>query len=212
MAGFAPSARPDPASGAAGFAGWAGGLLGDAVTSEPRGRVAGFAPSAGPDPAGAMAGFAGWPGGLLGDAVTSEPRGTVADFAPSAGSDPAGGMAGFAGWAGGLLGAVVTFEPRGAVADFAPSTGSDPAGGMAGFGPPTWRANRRYRATVSRSIPNSRAILRCDQLLRVNLLIVCCMSILSWFIAGQGHQTDPDRNDLPHLKMAGFDSPTGGWF
>jgi hypothetical protein len=38
------------------------------------------------------------------------------------------------------------------------------------------------------------------------------MSILSWFIAAQGHQTDPARNDSLHLKMAGFDSPTRGWF
>jgi len=43
------------------------------------------------------------------------------------------------------------------------------------------------------------------------VLIVCCISILSWFIAAQGHDTDPDCNDLPHLKMAGFDSPTPGW-
>ena len=43
-------------------------------------------------------------------------------------------------------------------------------------------------------------------------LIVLCISILSWFIAPQGHETNPDGNDLPHLKMAGFDSPTGGWF
>jgi hypothetical protein len=38
------------------------------------------------------------------------------------------------------------------------------------------------------------------------------MSILSWFTAAQGRQADPACNDLPHLKMAGFDSPTGGWF
>src|SRR5512133_1516577 len=121
-------------------------------------------------------------------------------------------MAGFGGAAEGLLGAVVTSKPGGTMAGFGPPTGSDPAGEMAGFGSATWRANRRYRATVSRSMPSSRAIRRWDQPPRLNVLIVCCISILSWFIAAQGHQTDPDCNDLPHLKMAGFDSPTGGWF
>ena len=45
--------------------------------------------------------------------------------------------------------------------------------------------------------------------------IVCCISILSWFIAAQGLQTDPDCNDyltskwlglIPPL-VAGFDRP-----
>src|SRR5438552_4142956 len=86
------------------------------------------------------------------------------------------------------------------------SPGLDPAGEMAGFGSSTCRANRRYRATVSRSIPSSRAIRRCDQPLRLNVPIVCCISILSWCIAAQGHEIDPDCNNYLHLKMAGFDS------
>src|SRR6266705_6239840 len=101
------------------------------------------------------------------------------------------------------------------MAGFGPSTGSDPAGGMAGFGSSTWRANRRYRATVSRSIPSSRAIRRWDQPPRLNVLIVCCISILSWYIAAQGHETDPDCNDYLTSKwlglirplVAGFDPP-----
>src|SRR5437899_1735521 len=124
-------------------------------------------------------------------------------------------MAGFGGSAGMLLGTVITSGPGGTMAGFAPSTGSDPAGGMAGFGSSTWRANRRYRATVSRSTPSSRAIRRWDQPPRLNVLIVCCKSILSWFIAAQGHQTDPDCNDyltsewlgLIRPLVAGFDRP-----
>src|SRR5271157_1370193 len=126
-----------------------------------------------------MAGFAGWVGGLLGDVATPGPGGAMAGFSPSSGPDPAGEMAGFAGLAGGLLSAIVTFEPGGTAAGFGPSAGSDPAGGMAGFGSPTSRANRRYRATVSRSIPSSRAIRRWDQPLPLNVLIACCISILS---------------------------------
>src|SRR5882724_7664015 len=86
---------------------------------------------------------------------------------------------------------------------------------MAGFGSSTWRANRRYRATVSRSIPSSRAIRRWDQPLRLNVLIACCISILSWCIAAQDHETDPDCNDYLTSKwlglirplLAGFDRP-----
>jgi hypothetical protein len=86
---------------------------------------------------------------------------------------------------------------------------------MAGFGSATSRANRRYRATVSRSIPSSRAIRRWDQPPRLNVLIVCCISILSWFIAAQSHETDPDCNDYLTSKwlglirplVAGFHSP-----
>src|SRR5882724_4892272 len=86
---------------------------------------------------------------------------------------------------------------------------------MAGFGSSTWWANRRYRATVSRSIPSSRAIRRWDQPLRLNVLIACCISILSWCIAAQGHETDPDCNDYLTSKwlvlirplVAGFHSP-----
>jgi hypothetical protein len=37
------------------------------------------------------------------------------------------------------------------------------------------------------------------------------MSILSWFIAAQGHETDPDCHDLSHPKMAGFDRPLAFW-
>ena len=47
------------------------------------------------------------------------------------------------------------------------------------------------------------------------MLIVCCISILSWFIAAQGHETDPDCNDYLTSKwlglirplVAGFHSP-----
>src|SRR6266702_8646926 len=89
---------------------------------------------------------------------------------------------------------------------------------MAGFGSSTWRAKRRYRATVSRSIPSSRAIRRCDQPLRLNVLIACCISILSWCIAAQGHETDPDCNNYLTSKwlglirplLAGFDRPLTG--
>ena len=54
---------------------------------------------------------------------------------------------------------------------------------------------------------SSRAIRRWDQPLRLKALIACCISILSWFIAAEGPETDPHRNDLPHLKMAGFHRP-----
>src|SRR5882724_3766785 len=104
-------------------------------------------------------------------------------------------MAGFGRSTGVLLGAVITSEPGGTLAGFGASIGADPAGEMAGFGSSAWRANRRYRATVSRSIPSSRAILRWDQPPRLNVLIVFCISILSWFIAAQGHERDPDCND-----------------
>src|SRR6266481_3085787 len=93
------------------------------------------------------------------------------------------------------------------MAGFGPWAGSDPAGGMAGFGPSTWRANRRYRATVSRSIPSSRAIRRWDQPPLLNVLIVCCMSILSWFIAAKSQKTDPDRNDYLTSKWLGLIRP-----
>ena len=124
-------------------------------------------------------------------------------------------MAGFDGSVGGGLGGGVTSGPGGTMAGFSPSVGSDPAGEMAGFGSATSRANRRYRATVSRSIPSSRAIRRWDQPPRLNVLIVCCISILSWFIAAQSHETDPDRNDYLTSKwpglirplVAGFHSP-----
>jgi hypothetical protein len=124
-------------------------------------------------------------------------------------------MAGFDGSAGGGLGGGVTSEPGGTMAGFSPSVGSDPAGEMAGFGSANWRANRRYRATVSRSIPSSRAIRRWDQPPQLNVLIVCCISILSRFIAAQGHATDPDCNDYLTSKwlglirplVAGFDRP-----
>jgi len=124
-------------------------------------------------------------------------------------------MAGFDGSAGVLLGTVVTPEPGGTMAGFDPSTRSGPAGGMAGFGSSTWRAKRRYRATVSRSTPSSRAIRRWDQPPRLNVLIACCISILSWCIAAQDHETDPDCNDYLTSKwlglirplLAGFDRP-----
>src|ERR1035441_3147086 len=124
-------------------------------------------------------------------------------------------MAAFAGSAGGGLGGGVTSRPGGTMAGFSPSVGSNPAGEMAGFGSATWRANRRYRTTVSRSIPSSRAIRRWDQPPRLNVLIVCLISILSWFIAAQGHETDPDCNDYLTSKwlvlirplVAGFQSP-----
>jgi hypothetical protein len=134
------------------------------------------------------------------------------------GRDPAGEMAGFDGSAGGWLNAVVTSEPEGTMAGFGPSTGSDPAGGMAGFSS-SWRAKRRYRATVSRSIPSSRAIRRWDQPPRLKVLIVSCISISSWFIAAQGLETDPDYNDYLTSKwpglirpiVAGFHSPLTEW-
>src|SRR5207244_11475103 len=120
-----------------------------------------------------VAGFGGWAEGWPGAVVTSGPGVTVAGFGPSIGSNPAGAMAGFGGSAEGWLGAVVSSGPGGTMAGFAPSSGSDPAGAMAGFGSSTSRANRRYRATVSRSIPSSRAIRRWDQPARLNVLIVC---------------------------------------
>jgi hypothetical protein len=47
------------------------------------------------------------------------------------------------------------------------------------------------------------------------VLIVCCISILSWFIAAQGYEMHPDRNDYLTSKwlglirplLAGFDRP-----
>src|SRR6266849_4833901 len=128
-------------------------------------------------------------------------------------------MAGFGGSAAGGLGAGVTAGAGGARVGVVPAAGSDPAGRMAGFGSSVCRANRRYRATVSRSIPSSRAILRWDQPPRLNVLIVFCISILSWFIAAQGHQTDPHRNDYLTSKwlvlirplLAGFDRPLTIW-
>ena len=115
----------------------------------------------------------------------------------------------------GSLGALGTPGPGGTMAGFEPASDSDPVGGMAGFGVSASRANRRYRATVSRSIPNSRAILRWDQPVRLNVTIDCCISILSWCIAAQGHEIDPDCNDYLTSKwlvlirplLAGFDRP-----
>ena len=55
-----------------------------------------------------------------------------------------------------------TSEPRGAMAGFELLAGSaEPRGALAGFG--SGDPSRRCRATVSRSMPNSRAIRRCDQ-------------------------------------------------
>src|SRR5438477_9981590 len=64
-------------------------------------------------------------------------------------------------------------------------------------------------------MPSSRAILRWDHPLLLNALIVFCISILSWFIAAQGHERDPDHNDyltskwlvLMRPMVAGFDRP-----
>ena len=62
-------------------------------------------------------------------------------------------------------------------------------------------------------MPNSRAIRRWDHPLRLKVFIVICMSILSRFITAiRGLKSDPGCNDYLHLKMAGFDSPTPGWF
>src|SRR5207244_7206817 len=132
------------------------------------------------------------------------------------GLEPVGEMAGF----GRVAETVVRSEPGGSVtagAGFASGSASDPAGGMAGFGSLTWRSSRRYRATVWRSMPSSRAIRRCDQPLRLKVLIACCISILSWFITAirSGLKPDPGCNDYLTSKwlvlilplLAGFDCP-----
>src|SRR6266567_2958743 len=145
------------------------------------------------EPVGEMAGFAVAYGLLAETAGPSEPVLTMADFGSGTPSDPAGGMAGF----GLPAKTVVPWGPGGTRAEFAPRTASEPAGTMAGFASSACRvrASRRYRATVSRSMPNSRAIRRWDQPPRLKVLMVCAISILSWFIAAQGHEIDPDRND-----------------
>lgn len=83
---------------------------------------------------------------------------------------------------------------------------------MAGFDSLPSRSCRRYRATVSRLTPSSRAIRRCDQPLRLKEITDCRTSILSSFIKELSRQCDRLPENVFHLKMAGFDSPFGGWF
>lgn len=78
---------------------------------------------------------------------------TLCEFSP----DPNfGGLAGF----GTSEPPAVLSEPRGEMAGFASATASDPTGEMAGFDSSAARSIFRYRATVSRSMPSSRAIRR----------------------------------------------------
>src|SRR5688572_13975967 len=98
---------------------------------------------------------------------------------PDASEDPAGTMAGFGSlcpltWHGSDVG-----EPVGRMAGFDADASEDPAGTVAGFARDSCRCSRRYRATVSRLIPSSRAIFRCDQPLPLNVIIDCRRSILS---------------------------------
>jgi hypothetical protein len=97
-------------------------------------------------------------------------------------------------------------EPMGGMAGFGSDGDEDPAGGMAGFEV----SSRRYRLTVSRSTPSSRATLRADQPLAASVAIECCRLTSSWFIALVCGLGRTQRN--PTLKVAGFHLPIPGWF
>jgi hypothetical protein len=111
--------------------------------------------------------------------------------------------------------------------------GEDPAVGMAGFGSPSgeepgvemagfdssdptialltgFPSACKYLRTVSRSIPSSRAMALCDQLLLFNATIAVFKSTLSSFIKeGCGSRRSFRKVSL---KLAGFDSTLSGWF
>src|SRR5579871_1976831 len=88
-------------------------------------------------------------------------------------SDPMGAMAGFE-----SIG--VSIDPMGAMAGFELSFGSaDPTGAMAGFDAACPRF--RYRPTVSRLRPSSRAIRRCDQPRWCRVKMLSLIAILSRF-------------------------------
>jgi hypothetical protein len=83
---------------------------------------------------------------------------------------------------------------------------SDPAvASVAGFAS-TWK----YLRTVPRSIPSSRAMALCDQLLFFNAAMAVFKSTLSSFIA-QGCGSRRSLRKVS-LKLAGFDSTLSGWF
>jgi len=97
-------------------------------------------------------------GGFDSAASTSEPRGAMAGFDSAA----------------------TTSEPRGAMAGFELLAGSaEPMGALAGFG--SGAPSRRCRATVSRSMPSSWAIRRCDQPRWCKVKMLSMSAILSWF-------------------------------
>src|SRR5467141_911084 len=112
--------------------------------------------------------------------------------------DPAVEMAGF--------GSGSPSEPRVRLAGFAAESDAEPGVEMAGFD----RASRRYLPIVSRLIPSSRAIRRCDQPCAAKVKIECCKLTLSWFIASLCRFLGTQRN--ASLRVAGFHSTLPGWF
>src|SRR5438309_5200723 len=97
-------------------------------------------------------------------------------------------------------------EPGVEMAGFAAGSDAEPGVEMAGFD----RASRRYLPTVSRLIPSSRAIRRCDQPCAAKVKIECCKLTLSWFFASLCRLHATQRN--ASLKVAGFHSTLPGWF
>jgi hypothetical protein len=97
-------------------------------------------------------------------------------------------------------------EPVSEMAGFAPDSEAVPVSGMAGFD----SASRKYRPTVSRCRPSSRAIRRRDQPCSANVKIECCKLTLSRFIAPLCGIRRSRRN--PSLKVAGFHSLSPGRF
>lgn len=85
---------------------------------------------------------------------TREPMGTMAGFESEGAPEPMGGMAGFG-----------------------EISSQDPVGGMAGF--ESGSGGRKYRPTVSRCTPSSRAILRADHPLAASVAIECCRLTVS---------------------------------
>src|SRR6267378_5562184 len=109
--------------------------------------------------------------------------------------DPAVEMAGF--------GSSSPSEPRVRMAGFAAESDAEPGVEMAGFD----RASRRYLPIVSRLIPSSRAIRRCDQPCAAKVKIECCKLTLSWFIASLCRLHGPQRNASLKSGWFSFDPP-----
>src|SRR6266849_471682 len=97
-------------------------------------------------------------------------------------------------------------DPAVEMAGFGSGSPSEPGVEMAGFD----RASRRYLPIVSRLIPSSRAIRRCDQPCAAKVKIECCKLTLSWFIASLCRLHGTQRN--ASLRVAGFHSTLHGWF
>jgi hypothetical protein len=86
------------------------------------------------------------------------------------------------------------------MAGFEASPSSKPVIEMAGFG------SRKYRPTVSRLIPSSFAIRRCDQPRWAKLYIVVCWLTLRTFDMPHTTELFPvPRSGVAFLKVAGFE-------